>query len=129
MTVYRCQLTPKFARFAGMSIYEARRVLEEERTTTIMVQHENAIAEGETRRRQDQIVEEAITQKPTSELSVAEKIKRMSESRMQERITQNREQSFASTESLKKPEPSRQIQNDDDELKPVQSFNDLSEGW
>lgn len=129
MTVYRCQLTPKFARFAGMSIYEARRVLEEERTTTIMVQHENAIAEGETRRRQDQIVEEAITQKPTSELSVAEKIKRISESRMQERITQNREQSFASTESLKKPEPSRQIQNDDDELKPVQSFNDLSEGW
>ncbi|WP_449026840.1 hypothetical protein, partial [Parasutterella excrementihominis] len=77
----------------------------------------------------DQIVEEAITRKPTSELSAAEKIKRMSESRVQERITQNREQSFTSTESLKNPEPSRQTQNDDGEIKSIQSFDDLSEGW
>ena len=132
MTFYPCELTANYKRYAGMSIYEASRVLETKRDTDTKTRRENAFAEGETRQRQALIVEQAKATKPQTTMTNSEMTRRIAQSRSQERLEQNRALSFATTEPTKKlPQqdvPSEE-QSSDGEWKALASFDDIADDW
>lgn len=132
MTFYPCELTANYKRYAGMSIYEASRVLETKRDTDTKTRRENAFAEGETRQGQALIVEQAKATKPQTTMTNSEMTRRIAQSRSQERLEQNRALSFATTEPTKKlPQqdvPSEE-QSSDGEWKALASFDDIADDW